>query len=243
MKATLFGVPASHPSLAAELMLRHKAIDYRRIDLVAAVHRLALRGLGFRGKTVPALRLDGTRVQGTREIALALDSLRPDPPLFPADPERRSAVVAAEAWGDEAYQPVPRRLVWAALRRDRSTLRTYLEDARVGIPVPLAARTAPPVIRAAARLNDATDDNVRRDLAALPSLFNHVDALLRAGTIGGVQPNVADFQIATTTALLATLEDVRPLLDGRPAAEHARRIAPRYPGRMPRVFPPEWLQG
>jgi hypothetical protein len=26
MSATLFGVPASHPSLAAELMLRHKRI-------------------------------------------------------------------------------------------------------------------------------------------------------------------------------------------------------------------------
>jgi glutathione S-transferase len=239
MKATLFAVPASHPSLAAELMLRHKGIEYRRVDLVAAVHRAIVRALGFPGVTVPALRIDGARVQGSRRIALALDALEPDPPLFGPDGE----VAEAESWADEVYQPVPRRLVWAALRRDRSTLETYLEGARLGIPVPIAARTAAPIIRASAHFNRATEQNVRRDLAALPRLLDRVDALLRAGTIGGAQPNAADFQIGTTTALLATLEDVHPLLSGRPAAGHARRIAPGYPGRMPRVFPQAWLQG
>jgi hypothetical protein len=65
----LFGVPASHPSLAAELMLRRKGIDYTRIDLAVAVHRGMGRGLGFPRGTVPALRLDGARVQGTRDIS------------------------------------------------------------------------------------------------------------------------------------------------------------------------------
>jgi glutathione S-transferase len=99
-----------------------------------------------------------------------------------------------------------------------------------------------PVIHAAARANQATDENVRQDLAQLPGLLDHVDELLRAGTIGGGHPNVADFQIATSTGLLATLDDALPLLEGRPALEHARRIAPNYPGRTPRVFPAAWLQ-
>jgi len=242
VKATLFAVPASHPSLAAELMLRHKGIEYRRVDLVAVVHRGVLRVLGFPGITVPALRLEGKRVQGTREIAVALDALRPEPPLFPSDPELQLAVADAEAWGDQVYQPVPRRLVWSALRRDRSTMGTYLEGAKLGVPVPVAARVGAPVIRAAVRANHATDENVRRDLANLPALLDHIDRLLSAGAIGGAQPNVADFQIGTSTALLATLDDVRPLLDGRPALEHARRIAPGFPGQTPKVFPQAWLQ-
>ena len=86
MSATLFGVPASHPSLAAELMLRHKRISYRRIDLVSAAHRLLVPALGFPGRTVPALRLGAARLQGTTQIALALDALRPERPLFPHDP-------------------------------------------------------------------------------------------------------------------------------------------------------------
>lgn len=241
VSATLFGVPASHPSLAAELMLRHKGIDYRRIDFVAAVHRVMVRALGFPGLTVPALRLDGKRVQGTREIALALDAVRPEPPLVPPEATRRRVVLAAELWADEGYQPVPRRLIWSAMKRDRSTIATYLEGAKVGIPAPIAARTAAPVVAAAARLNQATDENVRRDLAALPALIDHVDRLLGEGTIGGAELNVADFQVATTTGLLSTMADVRPLLEGRPAFEHSRRVAPGYPGQVGPVFPAAWL--
>jgi glutathione S-transferase len=241
MKATLFGVPASHPSLTAELMLRHKGIEYRRIDLVSALHRVLVRGLGFASGTVPALRIDGARLQGTREIAAALDARGPGPPLFPADPERRRAVADAEAWGDIVLQPVPRRLIWAGLKRERSTVATYLEGARTGIPVAVAERTVPPIIHLAASVNQADDANVRRDLAALPGLLDRVDALLDAGTIGGAELNAADFQIATSTALLATMEDLRPLLEGRAALEHSRRVAPGYPGHLPGVFPAAWL--
>jgi glutathione S-transferase len=236
MRATLFAVPASHPSLAAQLILEHKAIDYRRVDLVSAVHRAALRPLGFRGGTVPAVRLDGARVQGSRAIARALDALRPQPPLYPRDPERRQAVLQAESWGDEVLQPVPRRLVWAALKRDRSTLESYLEGAKLGIPTGLAARTAAPIVALSARFNRATDEAVRRDLAALPGLIERVDELLGEGVIGGAERNAADFQIATSVSLLLTLADVRPLIEGRPAERHAREIVPRQPGRMPAVL-------
>jgi glutathione S-transferase len=241
MTATLFGVPASHPSLAAELMLRHKDVDYRRVDLVSALHRLLVRALGFPGSTVPALRIEGTRVQGTRDISQALDALRPKPPLFPDDPARRSAVLEAEAWGDTVFQAVPRRIIWAGLKRDRSTIASYLEGARTGIPVAVAERTVAPIVAIAARANEASDANVRRDLAALPDLLDRVDELLGDGTIGGGELNAADFQIATSTALLATMDDLRPLLEGRPALDHARRVAPGYPGRLPRVFPAAWL--
>ena len=40
MRATLLGVPGSHPSLAAELMLRHKGIAYRRIHPVQPWHQV-----------------------------------------------------------------------------------------------------------------------------------------------------------------------------------------------------------
>ena len=241
MAATLFGVPASHPSLTAELMLRHKGVDYRRVDLVSAVHRVLVRAVGFPGSTVPALRIGGAHVQGTRDISQALDALRPKPPLLPADPARRRAVLEAEAWGDTVFQPVPRRIIWAGLKRDRSTIGSYLEGARTGIPVAVAERTVAPIVAIAVRANEASEAKVRRDLSALPSLLDRVDELLGDGTIGGSELNAADFQIATSTALLATMDDLRTLLDGRAALEHARRVAPGYPGRLPPVFPAAWL--
>src|SRR4051794_34685291 len=167
--ATLFMVPGSHPSLAAALMLDYKGIEWRRIDFAPAVHRVALRVVGFRGRTVPALRMDGRRLQGSRTISRALDELRPEPPLFPAEPERRAAVEAAEEWGDQVLQPLARRLTWAALKRDGSTIGSYLEGARLGIPHGVAVRTAPPLVVLSARLNEATDEAARADLAALPA--------------------------------------------------------------------------
>jgi glutathione S-transferase len=106
----------------------------------------------------------------------------------------------------------------------------------------VAASLGGPVVRAAVRANHADEQHVRADLANLPALVHNVHDLLRAGTIGGAQPNAADYQIATSTALLATLDDIRPMLEGRPILDHARRVAPDYPGRVGKVFPQAWLQ-
>ncbi len=241
MRATVIGVPGSHPTAAAELMLDRKGVEHRRLDLVAGIHRVVVRRMGFPRATVPAIVLDGVRLQGTRTIALALDAMQPDPPLVPTDRDRRAAVLAADAWADEVVQPVARRIAWAGLRRDRSTLESYLEDAHLGIPTHIAALTAAPVIRLAARLNRANDDAVRRDLTRLPALLDRVDALLAEGVIGGGEPNLADFQIATSIRLLLSFEDVRGLVERRPGAAHALAVVPRFPGRLPAVFPPEWL--
>ena len=236
MRATLFAIPASHPSLAAQLMLEHKGVEYRRIDLVVAAHRAILRALGFPRKTVPAIKLDGAKVQGTREIALALDALIPSPALFPADPDQRREVEQAEAWGEEVLQAVPRRLVMNALKRDSSRLKSYLEGARIGIPTSLAARTAAPFAMASRHYNRATDEAARRDLAALPALIERVDELIERGVIGGAERNAADFQIATSVSLLLTMDDVRPMIEGRPAERLARDVVKHQPGHIPRVF-------
>jgi glutathione S-transferase len=242
MSARLFVVPGSHPSLTARLMLERKGIDYRRVDLIPMVGKPILRGLGFPRATVPALRLDGRRVQGSREIARALDELQPTPSLFPADAERRSAVEEAERWGDEVLQPPLRRLVWWALRHDSSPLASFAEGARLGIPLGLALKASPPIVWAASHYNKASDEAVRADLAALPGRLDRVDSWIAEGVLGGEEPNAADYQIATSLRLLMTMDDLRPALESRPAGRLAERIAPSFPGRVPPVFPWEWLE-
>ena len=242
MAATLFVIPGSHPSMAARLMLEQKGIDYRRVDLVPAVHKLVVRAAGFPGATVPALRLDGRRLQGSRVLARALDELRPEPPLFPRDAELREAVERAEEWGDDALQPVVRRLTWAALRRDHSTIGTFLAGARLGLPSGLAVRTAAPVVALAARLNQATEAATRRDLGSLPGMLERVDEWVSEGVLGGPERNAADFQVATSVRLLMALDDLRPAIEGRPAGRLAREVVPEFPGRASRVFPRAWLE-
>jgi glutathione S-transferase len=242
LSARLYVIPGSHPSATARLMLEHKGVDYQRVDLIPMVAKPVLRALRFPKATVPALTFDGRRIQGSRAIARALDELRPDPPLLPAEVGARRAVREAESWGDEVLQPVPRRAVWWALRRDPSALRSFAKGARLGVPIDLAVKTAPPIIWASARYNRARDDAVRADLAALPGMLDRVDAWIEEGALGSQEPNAADFQIATSVRLMLCLEDLRPAIEGRPCGALAHRVAPDFPGYIGPVLPREWLE-
>jgi glutathione S-transferase len=240
--ARLYVIPASHPSISIALMLEHKGIPYKRKDLMPVVSKLVLRGLGFPRNTVPAMKLDGERVQGSREIARALERLRPEPPLFPSDPGLRASVEEAERFGDEELQHPVRQIIWWSIKRHRSALASYSEGAKIGVPIGLAVKTGAPIVALSARFNEASDVNVRDALSALPGLLQRVDDWIEAGVLGGEQLNAADFQIAPTIGLAMTLDDLRPAIEKRPAGELARRIVPNYPGRMPAILPAPWLQ-
>lgn len=241
MEARLYVIPASHPSIAVALMLEHKGIPYKRTDLMPVVSKGALRAVGFPGNTVPALKIDGDKVQGSRQIARELDRLRPQPPLFPADPEKRAEVEEAERFGDEELQHPIRQLLWWGFKQDREPMRSYSEGARLGVPIGLAVKTGGPLVALSARFNEAGDENARRALEKLPGLLDRVDAWVESGLLNGEQLNAADFQIAPSIGLAMTLDDLRPAIEPRPAAKLARRLVPNYPGRMPPVLPAEWL--
>ena len=246
MNVKLYSIPGSHPAAAARAMLEHKGIEYQRVDLPPVVSRVLMRAFGFPGNRVPALRIDGRKVQGSRDISRELEVIEPDPPLFPTDPERRAAVEEAERWGDEVFQQMPRTITWWALKRHKSDQTTYLEGAaataRLGMPSRVAVATSGPILRTAIRLNDSTDETVRQTLASIGPALDRIDSWIEEGVLGSEQPNAADFQIAASVALLMTFDDVRERIEMRPAADLARRLYPWYPGRVRPSFPPEWLE-
>jgi glutathione S-transferase len=241
-EAKLYVIPGSHPSRSAMLMLDRKGIPFKRVDLMPVISKGVVRAQGFPGVTVPALKLNGRKIQGSREIARELDHIQPEPALYPADPEKRGKVEEAEAWGDE-FQQKPRRMSWWAFKRDRSPMASYSEGARLGVPVGLAVKTGAPIVAIAARLNGSTDENVRADLAALGQDLDRIDGWIAAGVIGGPEPNAADFQLAPSIRLLMSFDDLRPFIESRPCGEMAKRIVTDFPGRTPPIFPAEWLEG
>jgi glutathione S-transferase len=240
--ARLFVLPASHPAFTARLMLEHKGIDYKRTDLMPVISKGVLRAAGFPRVTVPALKIDGRRVQGSTEISRELDRLQPEPPLFPTDPAQRAAVEEAERWGNDVLQPPLRQILWWTFKADRGSMASYADGSKLGVPVSLAMKTAAPIVALSVRFNEADDEHVRRSLAEMPAMLQKVDDLITAGTIGGESLNAADFQIATTLRLAMTLADLRPAIESRPAGQLALRVAPEYPGHTPPVLPPAWLQ-
>ena len=201
------------------MMLERKGIAYKRVDLMPVISKGALRAVGFPGITVPALKIDGPQGPG---LARDRPRARPDPArpaaAAPPTPSARAAVEQAEAWGDEALQPVARRILWNALRRDRSPLASYSEGARLGVPIGLAVKTGQPLVALSARLNEATDENVRADLAALPGMLQRIDDWIAEGVLGGEELNAADLPD----------RDQRPPADDPPGPARADR---RPPGR------------
>ncbi|MBS1871277.1 MAG: glutathione S-transferase [Actinobacteria bacterium] len=233
MPHVLYAIHGSHPCLTAERALQLKGQPYRVHEMAPALH-VPEQWLRFRKLTVPALQLgSGEKVVGSRAIVHRLDELVPEPPLLPQDPERRARVVEAERWGDEVLQPVPRRLAWTGMCARPDAIPVYAEGSRLPLPRFVQRLSAPRIARVARWRNGGGEAQAREDLAALPGQLDRVDGWIAEGVMGGAEPNAADLQIAPSVRLLATMEDVRPLLAGRPALALAVRLFPSYAGRMP----------
>jgi glutathione S-transferase len=236
----LYMFPGSNAVLTGRLMLEHKGLDYDTFALMPAAHAFHLLALGFPTMGVPALKIGGRRVQGTRAISRALDELVPERPLFPADPARRKAVEDAERWG-ENLQNATRRIFYCGARRDPQAFRSVMTPGRswpARATVRICARL---IVRLATGAHRATDEAAREDLMLLPGQLDQIDAWIAEGLLDGDELNAADFQIAVNVRALLFAEDLAPFIEGRPAAAFARRVAPDYPGRLRAVLPPAWL--
>ena len=240
MGITLYGTKPSPPAHSVRLMLDRKGLEHKDVWLLPGLHPALLRTRGFRGGTVPAIKIDGRKIQESRAISRALEEVKPDPPLFPDDPEKRLAVEEAERWGDEVLQDVPRRIIrWLSVHRPETREMIARE---IGVPLPkFAAWINGPTARYMANKVDS-DEEIRNAIGDVPMVLDHVDELLATGVIGGDQPNAADFQIATSVRAILTVQDLKPVFEGHRAAEWAMGLVPEFGNDFPAgLLPAEYL--
>lgn len=238
-RVKLYGFVLSHPVTTARLALDRKGIEFEQVNLTVGLHAAQLRALGFSRGTVPAIKLDREKIQGTREIMRALEEAQPEPRLFPSDPSLRIAVEDAERWGEDTLQSIPRRLFRYIASTDASIREGVAE--REGLPAPkLAAKATAPLSKRMAAKAGADAAQVRADMSALPGLIRRVEQMLKDGVIGGEEPNAADFQIAPTIRVLMNLGDTAPIISGSPVEPWAKSLVPNYPADLPAKLPPDW---
>src|SRR5262249_54224210 len=160
------------PSQMVRIALRMKGLPFEETLLPAGLHPALLRALGFRGGTVPALKLeDGRRLQSTLEITRVLDELVPGPPLL--HPSAEGTEVGR--WAETELQMSPRRMIrWAAVRQ--LEVREWANRLN-GLPAPnVGARLAVPIVKAMANNVGADDAGVQRELRLLPERLDRIDA-------------------------------------------------------------------
>ncbi|MGA8803343.1 MAG: glutathione S-transferase N-terminal domain-containing protein, partial [Solirubrobacterales bacterium] len=78
MGITLYGTKPSPPSHSVRLMLESKGLAHREVWLLPGLHPALVRTRGFRGGTVPAIKIDGRKLQQSRAISRALEELKPE---------------------------------------------------------------------------------------------------------------------------------------------------------------------
>jgi glutathione S-transferase len=246
----LYVIPGSHACRSAILMLEHKHVPYRRVDVVTLTHPLVVRLRGFdaggerrvagdrrprplrqgdRLGTVPALAADGRRVSTNRQIARFLDDRHPEPSLFPADPKTRRAVEEVESWANDTLQMAARRITLAWAVRDPAGMSRATADGRMGHLLYRRALTRRLIIPLIGRFVFAVDRTDSDLLADLPPLLDQIDSWILDGVLGGERLNAADFMVAPSLALILYRPDALPLFEGRPALELVDRLLPRTP--------------
>jgi len=109
------------------------------------------------------------------------------------------------------------------------------------MPRALMKPAAPLTAKMMAFRNKARDATARADIAALPSQLDRVDRWIAEGLIGGESPNAADLQIGSAIRLFMSIGDLRPLIEGRPAAKLANWFPPIVGGIEAGVLPAEWF--
>ena len=241
IRPKLYVLPGSHPCAAVEAALKLKSIDYDRVDLLP-MSQVLIGPLRYGGTTVPGMRLDGERLVGSRPIMRRLDALAPEPPLLPpTDSPAHAQVLEAERWGDEVFQSVPRRILDVGFLRRPAAMEAYAGDARLPLPTGLMRPVIPLTARLMAIRNKARDPAARADIAALPAQLDRIDGWIADGLLGAERPNAADLQIGSTIRLLLTIADIRPLIEGHPAAGLTRYFPPQAGEIEAGVLPAEWL--
>jgi glutathione S-transferase len=237
----LYALPASTPCATVEAALNLKEIAYERVELLP-MSQVLIGPVRFGGTTVPGMRLDGERLVGSRLIMRRLDALVAEPPLLPPlGSPSYAEVLEAERWGDEVFQAVPRRILIAAFMRGPGAMESYAGAAKMPLPVALMRPAMPLTARLMSMKYGVRDDAAREDLAELPRQLDIIDGWIEDRLLGEEQPNAADLQIGGAIRLLLSIEDVRPMLQERPAARLARYF-PAMVGQVSAgVLPAEWL--
>jgi len=97
------------------------ALDFKRIPH----RRRSVTPGGFRGlwlsrgdRTLPAIDLDGRRIVDSTAIIAALETRKPEPPVYPADPQERGRALELEDFFDEHAGHDMRRVGFWELREN-----------------------------------------------------------------------------------------------------------------------------
>lgn len=104
--------------------LDYKGIRHRRRDPAPGAHMFVALALTRRVATFPVLELERRTIGDSTRIIAALEERYPDPPLYPADPEKLRRALELEEFFDENLGHDVRRVIFAELLQHPDLIRS-----------------------------------------------------------------------------------------------------------------------
>jgi glutathione S-transferase len=224
----------------ARWALDFKGVPHRRRSLVPGMPRALL--FSQRG-TFPVLDLDGERLVDSTRIIEALERRRPEPPLYPADPEQRRRALELEDFFDEEVGHEGRRVFFYDLRDEPGYLSAFVTTGRGPLIRGFVRAFWPVAMIVAGRRYRFYEADVEEARGKLVAALDRIEAETRAtGYLVGSSFSVADLTAAALLYPLAWPAEVqyplpeppaRPFFDkvaGHPGVEWIREIYRRHRG-------------
>ena len=201
-KPTLWQIDYSHYAEKVRWALEYKGVDHVRRSPLPGTH-IAIALVLTRGAqpTVPILQIDGRTIGDSTEIIAALESIHPEPPLYPVDAAERARAIELEDWFDENLGPHARLLSFYELIQEPEV---FAEVAAESVPGPLGK--VKPVVGAYARAFTSvrfganSDEKAERAREAILAAFDKLEAELEQGDgefLVGDSLSVADITAAS----------------------------------------------
>jgi glutathione S-transferase len=209
----------SHYNEKVRWALDFKDWPHRRTALTPGLHLLPVR-LRTGQNQLPILKLDGRWLHDSSAILLALERLRPEPPLFPEDPAACARALALEAYFDDEVAPALRRLFWGCYLEDGAAC-ARMATMGSGALKRAIWRALFPLTRPLFRRNMGVDPiQLDQARARLPEFLARLESEIGpSGYLVGDRFSVADLTAAAVmTALLRPPEFPYPLPEPWPPA-------------------------
>jgi glutathione S-transferase len=246
----LWHFPISHFNEKVRWALDWKAIRHRRRAL--AMGYLARAWWATGQTTLPILFLDGRAIADSTRIIAALEERRPDPPLYPRDPEERRRALAVEEFFDEEVGHAVRTAILGPIfKRDPGEAFRVLTTGMPGWAEPAMRAIAPAMrsfYRARHGINDATIAASRgKILAGLDRIEAEVGpsgylvgdgfsvADLTAAAMLGILSDEVELEYRPPGGLPPEMAEYRAALAGRPAMTWVAATYRRHRGRSAEV--------
>jgi len=235
VSVALWHLEISHYNEKARWALDYKGIPHERNIATPGLHRATALMLSHgRHQRLPIVKIDGHTIADSTVIIAELERYKPEPALYPEDPELRKRALQLEDHFDEQVGPEIRRFVWHHTLDDADAVSDSLFRGQHPVRDRIL-RSVAPVARTLVRADySANEESAEQAAERIRSAMDLIEREIGpSGYLAGEAFSVADLTAAAlmTPLVLPPERQYAPTKFTEPVLEFRRELEARPGGQ------------